>query len=47
MNAILGNATYVGIELIESLPQFKTTSPSKCSLNVLGATILHTHYALC
>ena len=46
MNAILGNATYVGTELLESLPEFRTTSPSTCSLNVLGATILLTHYAL-
>ena len=46
MNAILVNATYVGTELIEFLPQFKIASPSTCSLNVLGATILHMHYAL-
>ena len=45
MSAILGNAMYVEIEFIEPLPLFKTKSPSTCSLNVLGATISHAHYA--
>ena len=36
MNAILGNATYVGTELLESLPEFRTTSPSTCSFSWLS-----------